>query len=226
MRIHPILSLPILALLTAASGRADDAPARLVEPHVDPVLPHVLELNQTNGFAVVEAIVSTDGKLLSGRVLAASQSELMKTALDTAKGWRYTPAVVKGKTVEAVVGVPVWYPGEYPMTDDALWPLVQACQYIAGAWAEVHGYSVIKDLVVLRAKGDFSSVTLVRDGETNHIKVYRGEVPKDIQDAPDLIDSWIGKADFPEKTLGVLTALHGISMVLPVLHGKNPKPDQ
>lgn len=221
MKLYPVFIAGFCALASALTSLAQSSPPRLNEPHDDAIVPDFLSEHTINGFAVVEALVGPDGRLISGHVIALSHPDLAKYAVDDAKKWRYTPAMVNGKPVPAILDLPVWYNSNLTVTDDVLAPLVQVCGYINRNWARLHGYNTLAEIYGIQSKGKLAAIPLVQPPGTLHLVADPQRTPKDMKEAADFIDKNVGGADFPARSLEILHHIDAFGVILPAL-SQNP----
>ena len=79
-------------------------PRRIAGP--EPVYPVTARTAHVEGLVIVEAVIGTDGRVQSARVLR-SVALLDEAALDAVRQWRYTPGMLNGEAVSIVMTVTV-----------------------------------------------------------------------------------------------------------------------
>jgi TonB family protein len=112
-------NLDVVGQKPAASGaRAQGTPHRIrvggnVHPtkliySVPPVYPEHAKANGVQGVVVLQAVIGTNGILLSVEPLSKSvDAELVQAARDAVSQWKYEPVLLNGKPVEAVTTITV-----------------------------------------------------------------------------------------------------------------------
>jgi TonB family protein len=100
----------------ASTASAAPAPVRVggnIRPprkmrHVSPVYPASMREAGLEGLVPMEAIIATDGKVQSVRVLTAEiHPDLAQAAVDAVKQWQFEPTLLNGAAVEVVMNVSV-----------------------------------------------------------------------------------------------------------------------
>ena len=84
----------------------DVQPAKLLE-HVTPAYPEDLQKQGIQGAVIISAVISTDGHVLSGRVVNSANQELADAALDAVRQWRYAPVLLNGEPIEVVTTITI-----------------------------------------------------------------------------------------------------------------------
>jgi protein TonB len=78
-------------------------PAQIVS-RVEPVYPKFAQQSGASGMVELEATISADGKVKNARVISGNRM-LQKAAVDAVLQWRYKPALLNGKAVEAPIDI-------------------------------------------------------------------------------------------------------------------------
>ena len=76
--------------------------------HVNPVYPAIAQSAGVKGFVILEAVIGTDGKVTTARVLR-SIPLLDQAALDAVQQWEFTPTILKGVAVPVIMTVTVTF---------------------------------------------------------------------------------------------------------------------
>jgi protein TonB len=85
-------------------GAGIRAPQKLRE--VNPVYPPIAQAAGIQGIVIIEATISTDGRVVDARVLR-SVPLLDQAALAAVRQWEYTPTMLNGVPVPVVMTVTV-----------------------------------------------------------------------------------------------------------------------
>ena len=80
--------------------------ARLVSK-VDPVYPAYAQENGIEGAVLLEAVISTDGNVLSLKVVNSADPDLARAATTAVQQWRYQPTQLNGQPVEVLTTITV-----------------------------------------------------------------------------------------------------------------------
>lgn len=105
---------PPAARVMGAKGNVE--PPRQIR-RVDPVYPAIAQSARVQGVVIVEAIIGSDGKVSSARVLR-SIPLLDLAALDAVRQWEYAPTLLDGVPIPVVMSVAV----QFTLTDPAAPP--------------------------------------------------------------------------------------------------------
>ena len=89
---------PHSVLASVPVGHMD--PCRLIHP-VQPVYPEEARLQHLEGNVELRVVVGTDGTVQSVRVVSGLP-QLASAAMDAARAFRYTPALLNGKPIQAI----------------------------------------------------------------------------------------------------------------------------
>jgi len=81
---------------------------RLVVHKVDPVYPDVAGKARVKGLAVLDAVVGTDGTVISLRPVSGPDI-LTRAAMDSVQWWKFEPYRVNGQPVEAETTIAVQF---------------------------------------------------------------------------------------------------------------------
>jgi protein TonB len=85
-------------------GPSMQAPRKIKD--VKPVFPQGALPSRSQGAVVIEAVIGTDGKVQSAKVIH-SVAALDQAALDAVRQWEYTPSMVNGVAVAVIMTVVV-----------------------------------------------------------------------------------------------------------------------
>ena len=80
--------------------------AKLVSK-VPPIYPAICEEKGIEGAVLLEAVISTDGSILSLRVVNTADADLARAATTAVQQWRYQPTLLNGEPVEVVTTITV-----------------------------------------------------------------------------------------------------------------------
>ena len=76
--------------------------------HVDPVYPAIAQAARVQGFVIIEATLSPDGRVSNARVLR-SIPLLDQAALEAVRQWEYTPTLLNGIPVPVIMTITVMF---------------------------------------------------------------------------------------------------------------------
>jgi protein TonB len=82
------------------------APSKIKD--VLPVYPVIAEAARVSGIVIIEAVVGSDGRVTSARILR-SIALLDRAALDAVSQWVYTPTLFNGVPVSVIMTVTVTF---------------------------------------------------------------------------------------------------------------------
>jgi len=80
--------------------------ARLISK-VPPIYPAVCEEKGIEGAVLLESVISTDGSILSLRVVNTADADLARAATNAVQQWRYQPTLLNGEPVEVETTITV-----------------------------------------------------------------------------------------------------------------------
>jgi TonB family protein len=86
-------------------------PARVV--HVEPVYPDAARQMGVQGVVILEVLIAEDGKVQDARIMR-SIPELDEAAMTAVRQWAFTPTVVNGVPMKAIMTVTVSFPPKPP----------------------------------------------------------------------------------------------------------------
>jgi TonB family protein len=76
--------------------------------HVNPIYPQALRDAGLEGVVPLGAVIGADGSIVSVRVLGAlAHPELVKSAVDAVRQWRFTPTLLNGEAIDVYMTVTV-----------------------------------------------------------------------------------------------------------------------
>jgi periplasmic protein TonB len=77
--------------------------------YVAPVYPPLAMSARVHGMVIIEAIISTDGRVQGARVLRSDSPLLNQAALDAVREWTYSPTLLNGVPVAVIMTVTVHF---------------------------------------------------------------------------------------------------------------------
>jgi protein TonB len=219
MKSPPFLFAAAVGVIFPLALSAQNTRPILIEPQAAAAAPEFLMKRSECGLAIVEGLIGADGKCSLGYVIALSQPDLAKPAVESARHWKYKAALRDGQPVPQMLDIPVYYRGDPRAPDDQLAPLVQVASYIYHGWLKMRGYRSFADQMGARKKG-VSGVVLLRRMQTDFLYADKDRTPVNMQEAVPFVNKLIAASAFPEKTLAEVQRMGQFTVLLPLVEKK------